>query len=197
MFTQPLRVLLLAATAALTLAAPTSHTPGQDYNNSHWQPPSKTASAPQTTHTVVAGRGGEGTLRFDPDNIVAAPGAIVEVHFLPANHSVVEASFGAPCVPKDEASFFSGFFPVAMNADGGVAQSGEVFQFEVRDEKPVWFYCAQGRHCQAGMVGVVNQGARTLREFREAAGKVVGPAGVQAQVQGGWRGENPNPLAGF
>jgi plastocyanin len=196
MFTQPL--LLLATLAAATLAAPTSHTPDQDHNNNnHWQPPSKTASAPQTTHTVVAGRGGEGTLRFDPDNIVAAPGAIVEFHFLPANHSVVEASFDAPCVPKDEASIFSGFFPVAKNADGGVAQSGEVFQFEVRDDKPVWFYCAQGRHCQAGMVGVVNQGEKTLREFREAAGRVTGGVGVQGQVQGGWRGENPNPLAGF
>jgi hypothetical protein len=196
MFTQPL--FLLATLAATILAAPTSHSPDQDHNNNnHWQPPTTTASAPQTTHTVVAGRGGEGTLRFDPDNIVAARGAIVEFHFLPANHSVVEASFDSPCVPKDETSFFSGFFPVAKNADGGVAQSGEVFQFEVRDDKPVWFYCAQGRHCQAGMVGVVNQGARTLREFREAAGRVTGGVGVQGQVQGGWRGENPNPLAGF
>lgn len=196
MFTQPL-LLLLAAAVATTLAAPTSHTPG-DSHDDHWvPPPSLTTASPAPTHTVVAGRGGEGALRFDPDNIVAAPGAIIEFHFLPANHSVVEASFAAPCVPKDEASFFSGFFPVAKNADGGVAQSGEVFQFEVRDEKPVWFYCAQGRHCQAGMVGVVNQGERTLAEFREKAGEVEGVAGVQPGVQGGWRGVNPNPLGGF
>ncbi|KAH6842377.1 hypothetical protein B0I37DRAFT_417558 [Chaetomium sp. MPI-CAGE-AT-0009] len=106
-------------------------------------PPNLTHPSPVTTHTVVAGRGG---LRFDPDNIVATPGSVIEFHFLSANHSVVEAAFDAPCLPKDATSFDSGFFPVAASPDGGVQQSGEVFQFVVRDERPVWFYCAQGGH---------------------------------------------------
>ncbi|KAK4033345.1 hypothetical protein C8A01DRAFT_19689 [Parachaetomium inaequale] len=181
-------ILLLLAAATSTLAAPTTHTD-----------PSKTTTSPRTTHTVVAGRPG---LRFDPENIVAAPGSIIEFHFLPANHTVVEAAFDLPCVPKDADSFFGGFFPVAKNPDGGVAQSGEVFQIEIKDEKPVWFYCAQekGRHCQSGMVGVVNQkveSGRTLEVFRMAAGGFEGVAGMQGRVQGGWRGANPNPNGGF
>jgi plastocyanin len=182
-------LLLLAAAAAtipLTTAAPAPQ-------------PTKTWTAPRTTHSVVAGRPG---LRFDPENIVAEVGSIVEFHFLQLNHSVVESSFDSPCVPKDAASFFSGFFPVPRNPDGSASQSAEVFQIEVKDDKPIWFYCAQntGRHCQSGMVGVVNQrfdSGKTLEVFRGAASKVPGQSGVQAQVQGGWRGPNPNPQGGF
>ncbi|KAL2127876.1 hypothetical protein VTI74DRAFT_10038 [Chaetomium olivicolor] len=189
MFTQPL--LFLAAALPFTSGAPTP---------SSTTTVSKTDSSPRITHTVVAGRPG---LRFDPDNIVAVTGSIIEFHFLPANHSVVEASFSSPCQPKDTASFYSGFFPVSKGADGSVQQSGEVFQIEVKDDRvPIWFYCAQdkGRHCQSGMVGVVNQrvdSGKTLEVFREAAKKVEVLAGVQKEVQGGWRGVNPNPLGGF
>ncbi|GAB1316403.1 hypothetical protein MFIFM68171_06613 [Madurella fahalii] len=151
------------------------------------------------THTVVAGRGG---LRFDPENIVAPVGSIVEFHFNPLNHSVVESSFAAPCQPKDAAAFFSGFFPVPRNPDGGASQSDEVFQVEVKTPAPIWFYCPQntGRHCQSGMVGVINQdfdGDKTLAKHKELAAKVEGPSGVQPQIQGGVRMENPNPLSGF
>ncbi|AEO64666.1 3bc48668-29da-440d-9bdd-ea11d201220c [Thermothielavioides terrestris] len=164
------------------------------------QTPSITFTSPRVTHTVVAGRGG---LHFDPDNIVAEAGDIVEFHFLPLNHSVVEASFDAPCQPRDATSFFSGFFPVAPKPDGSAVQSPEVFQIEVVDAtRPIWFYCAQnkGRHCQNGMVGVVNQhfdSDKTLAVFRANAAKVLGDSGVQPFVQGGWRIENPNPLSGF
>jgi plastocyanin len=129
MFTNCL-LLLLASSTTLTTAALTG---------------TQTSPA-RTTHTVVAGRPG---LRFDPDNIVATPGSIIEFHFLPANHSVVESSFASPCVPKDAASFYSGFFPIAQNLDSSVAQSSEVFQIEIQDDKPIWFYYAQekGRHC--------------------------------------------------
>ena len=176
-------LLTLLSTLSITTAAPTG----------------TQTTPPRTTHTVVAGRPG---LRFDPENIFAEPGSIVEFHFLPANHSVVESSFASPCVPKGATSFYSGFFPVSKNPDGSVAQSGEVFQIEVRDTKPIWFYCAQdkGQHCQSGMVGVVNQvvdSGKTLEAFRGLAKGVEGPSGVQAAVQGGWRGANPNPLGGF
>ncbi|KAK4233134.1 hypothetical protein C8A03DRAFT_39180 [Achaetomium macrosporum] len=191
MFSQAL--LLLAAALPLISGAPAPNP------STVQRAPDGTAASPRTTHTVVAGRPG---LRFDPENIVAEVGSIVEFHFLPLNHSVVEASFGSPCQPKDAASFFSGFFPVPRNADGSASQSAEVFQIEVKDDKPIWFYCAQntGRHCQSGMVGVVNQrfdSGNTLEVFRGNAAKVQGASGVQAVVQGGWRGANPNPLGGF
>ncbi|KAK4150907.1 hypothetical protein C8A00DRAFT_17620 [Chaetomidium leptoderma] len=193
MFTQHL-LLLAAAALPLITAAPAAQPSTTTGTHA-----SQTNTSPRTTHTVVAGRPG---LRFDPENIFADPGSIIEFHFLPANHTVVEASFDAPCQPKDATSFFAGFFPVARPADGSAVQSGEVFQIEVKDDKPIWFYCAQdkGRHCQSGMVGAVNQrvdSGKTLEVFRAKAAGVLGPAGVQAQVQGGWRGANPNPLGGF
>jgi plastocyanin len=188
-------LLLVVAALPLITAAPAANP-----TTTVQRAPDGTADAPRTTHTVVAGRPG---LRFDPENIVAEAGSIVEFHFLQLNHSVVEAAFGSPCQPKDASSFFSGFFPVPRNADGSASQSAEVFQIEVRDaDTPIWFYCAQntGRHCQSGMVGVVNQkvdSGNTLEVFRANAAKVQGPSGVLAQVQGGWRGPNPNPLGGF
>lgn len=115
--------------------------------------------------------------------------------------SVVESSFSSPCIPKSPTSFFSGFFPVPAPAPGAPpTQSNEVFQIEVKDAKPIWFYCAQGKHCQNGMVGVVNQNFDnqefSLRRHRELAKGVQGPAGVPGVVQGGWRGVNPNPQSG-
>jgi plastocyanin len=60
------------------------------------------------THTVVAGLGG---LHFDPDNVVAEIGDIVEFHYLPKNHSVAQSSFAEPCKPINDQAFFSGFLP--------------------------------------------------------------------------------------
>ncbi|KAK0614726.1 Cupredoxin [Immersiella caudata] len=156
--------------------------------------PSKTYTEPKVTHSVVVGRGG---LKFDPDNIVAKTGEVVEFHFTPRNHSVVESSFGKPCQPKDSSSFFSGFFPVTEG------QSAEVFQIVVKDENtPIWFYCAQnvGAHCQNGMTGVINQrfnSNATLSAHRNLARARVAPSEVQSQIQGGARIANPNPLSGF
>ncbi|KAL2115392.1 hypothetical protein VTJ04DRAFT_9647 [Mycothermus thermophilus] len=184
---------LLATAATFVAAAPTGTDPSSNL-------PTKTHARSRITHSVVAGRGG---LRFDPESIFAEAGSIVEFHFTPLNHSVVEAAFDRPCVPRDANSFFSGFFPVARPADGSAVQSEEVFQIEVTDpNKPIWFYCAQntGRHCQSGMVGVINpkvDSDKTLSKFRELAAQVEGPSGVQPYVQGGWRGPNPNPLSGF
>lgn len=172
-------IALLAAAATLTTAIPTKTPP---------QPASRTTPT-GVTHTVVAGRAGN---FFDPDNIVASIGDVIEWHYLPANHSVVQSSFEAPCVPLSDTSFFSGFFPTQEG------QSDEVFQVVVEDDSPIWFYCAQGTHCQGGMVGVVNQkfdSDKTLREFKELA-KEAGPGVAGEEVTGGERILNPNPDAG-
>mgnify|MGYP002622331431 FL=1 len=31
------------------------------------------------------------------------------------------------------------------------------YTIQVNDTKPLWLYCAQGRHCQNGMVMVINE----------------------------------------
>lgn len=144
------------------------------------------------THSVVAGLGG---LRFDPDNVVAEVGDIIEWHFLPKNHSIAESSFGSPCVPlADGSSFFSGFEFVTDNG-----QAKNVFQIEVKDKKPIWYYCAQGNHCSQGMTGVINQNFNnqdfSLRAHRALAVGV--DTVIPGYVQGGSVITNPNPNGGF
>jgi plastocyanin len=93
--------LLSALCLSGALAAPTGTTSAT---------PSKTVSLTGITHTVVAGLAG---LHFDPENIVAGVGDIVEWHYLPKNHSVAQSSFGSPCAPINDNAFFSGFMPTA------------------------------------------------------------------------------------
>jgi hypothetical protein len=76
------------------------------------------------------------------------------------NHSVVQSTFDNPCVPianimanKTDA-FFSGFMPT--NASLGASTNVLTYTIRVSDTKPVWFYCSQAKHCQAGMVGAIN-----------------------------------------
>jgi plastocyanin len=180
--TSLLSTILLAATA---LAAPTGTTYGAA---------TSTVAATGVTHSVVAGLGG---LKFEPNNVVAEVGDIVEFHFLPKNHSVAQSSFADPCMPLPyDGSFFSGFnFVTAEN------QAPDVFQITVNDTKPIWYYCAQttGNHCQNGMAGVINQdsySANTLSAYLVNAAKS-GVSVAPAVIQGGWIEPNPNPTSGF
>ncbi|KAH8673870.1 extracellular serine-rich protein [Xylariales sp. PMI_506] len=181
--------LILAVAASVASAAPTTtSTTGSKL-------PSRTVQETGVTHSVVAGRGG---LRFDPDNVVAAVGDVVEWHFTAKNHSVAQSSFGEPCVPlADGTGFFSGFdFAVTEG------QADDVFQILVEDDsKPIWYYCAQtvGAHCQNGMVGVINQNfnsPNTLAAFTNLAAGT-GASIIPPIVQGGQVIANPNPLSGF
>lgn len=156
---------------------------------------SRTNGDPAITHTVVAGLGG---LHFDPDNVVAEIGDVVEWHFLPANHSVAQSSFGAPCKPLSTGNgFFSGFQPTPSG------QAPDVFQITIQDSNPIWYYCAQtkGDHCQAGMAGVINQNfdsaTNTLAAYKAAAA-LTGTSEIPAWVNP-LEGviANPNPLGGF
>ncbi|PSR99193.1 extracellular serine-rich protein [Coniella lustricola] len=170
--------------AAVIKAAPTST--GSIF-------PSRTVPLTRVTHSVVAGRAGQ--LIFDPQNVVAQVGDIVEWHFLPMNHSVAQSSFGSPCVPDADVStsFFSGFQPTTSG------QAPNVFQFIVKDSNPIWYYCAQGNHCESGMAGVINQNfssANTLDAYKAKA-KTVQKTVIPPVVQGGAVIPNPNPLGGF
>lgn len=171
----------------LTLAAAVLAAPA-DLRPSRTTPP-----LTGVTHRVVAGRAGQ--LLFDPENVVADIGDIVEWQFLPRNHSVAQSSFASPCVPNGPVSFFSGFQPVA----DGQAASPNVFQIVVHDADPVWYYCAQttGNHCQQGMAGVINQNfnsPNTLAAYKANA-KLTGTS-VVPPVQGGLILLNPHPTDG-
>lgn len=123
------------------------------------------------THIIQVG-GPNGSLAFYPSNVQAAPGDLVQFQFHPKNHSVVQSTFDNPCVPiqniqanKTDA-FYSGFMPT--NASLGATSNVLTYTIRVKDAKPVWFYCSQGRHCQNGMVGAINapaSGNRTMQSF--------------------------------
>lgn len=175
-------VILLAAGA---FAAPTP----TDASNEH---PDTTVELTGVTHSVVAGLGG---LRFEPDNVVAEVGDIVQFEFLPRNHAVAQSSFGEPCKPLDDGTgFYSGF-----NFAVQEGKSGDVFQIVVEDDStPIWYYCPQtnGNHCQNGMVGVINQNFDnqdfSLAKHRELAAQT--DVSIEPDVeQGGEILPNPNP----
>ncbi|GKU07414.1 extracellular serine-rich protein [Fusarium langsethiae] len=167
MFSKIFSVSLLLA--AVVSAAPASKTVRST--------PDKTVTLTGVTHSVNAGLGG---LRFDPDNVVAEVGDVVEWHFLPANHTVAQSSFGEPCEPlADGTGFFAGFnFATA--------------QGQAPDQK--------GNHCQMGMVGVINQNFDnqdfSLRRHKELAA-LTGVSVIPDVQQGGSVIPNPNPNGGF
>lgn len=75
------------------------------------------------------------------------------------NHSVAMANFAQPCVPVQQSdpsnaqnAFWSGYMPVTNAADNGRL----TYTVMIKDTNPVWYYCSQGKHCQDGMVGVIN-----------------------------------------
>lgn len=194
---------LVQAAPAADNWAPTSISTSASYKPStmatSYKPSTTTVNAPSkvkpfagATHTVIAGLGG---LHFDPENIVAEIGDLVEVHFRPANHSFAQSSFSKPCAPlvKDgyEAGFFSGFMPTASG------EAPNVFTIDVVNKDPIWFYCSQtkGSHCQMGMAGVVNQnfdGPNTLSAYKQAAA-LTGTSISPARVQGGEVAPPKNP----
>ncbi|KAB8278696.1 Cupredoxin [Aspergillus minisclerotigenes] len=133
---------------------------------------------PSAVQTVDVGEHG---FSFDPDTLKVAPGGKVEFHFYPGNHSVAQASFSKPCHPMNDSSFFSGFIAPTTG------ESDTVFSVTVNDTKPIWYYCGQVGHCQAGMVGVINppaSGSDTLEAFKSAASNANGDS-VPSTVQGG------------
>ncbi|KAI1381817.1 hypothetical protein F4677DRAFT_5185 [Hypoxylon crocopeplum] len=112
--------------------------------------------------------GFNGNLVFNPNNVTELVGTVLEFGYNPANHSIVQSSFDKPCQPLDGGGFAAPFFPTQQ------APSGVTFEVVVKDDKPVWFYCAQTAktHCQAGMVGSVNapaEGDKTFSAFKALA----------------------------
>jgi plastocyanin len=109
-----------------------------------------------------------GGLVFNPESLEAAQGDMVTFRFWPKNHSVAQSTFLAPCTPSNN-GFWSGFVPtVSMES-----VANWTYTYEVKNASaPVWFYCSQGKHCQAGMVGVINPpktGPNTLAAYKNAS----------------------------
>ncbi|MCJ1355353.1 MAG: hypothetical protein MMC33_005344 [Icmadophila ericetorum] len=144
-------------------------------------PSSTTTASGATVHQVTVGSGG--LLAFNPDSITAAVGDMVEFTFYPENHTVAQSSFAAPCVPlAGGLGLFSGFqFATASG------EASNTFMIEVNTTSPVWLYCSQGKHCQAGMSLVINQaasGPNTIQAYQAASKNTTTeqPASIQGGV---------------
>ena len=114
------------------------------------------ATSPSMTMYVVKVSNKKGDLTFEPNNLTAPVGSVVQFQFYPKNHSVVQAAFSNPCEPinnvmSNVTGFFSGYMPTTLDA-----KMKPGFTIPIMDSKPIWYYCSQEKHCQAGMVGVIN-----------------------------------------
>ncbi|RSM11923.1 hypothetical protein CEP52_002718 [Fusarium oligoseptatum] len=119
--------------------------------------------------------------KFDPDEVKAEKGDIIEFHFEPKNHSVVAGDYRYPCSPLDVGTgFFSGFVPT----DDGTAD--KVFRVTVNDTEPLPFYSSQGKECPNGMVGIINPSEnKTLDEYKKEAAKLSSGVSPGRTVVGG------------
>ena len=59
--------------------------------------------------TIAVGVG-EGGLVFNPESVTADVDDLLQFHFYPKNHSVVQGSFSSPCQPL-AGGVYSGFMP--------------------------------------------------------------------------------------
>lgn len=131
--------------------------PGDGYEGA---PPAPPASEP-ITHTVTVG-GPDGDLTYKPETIQAQIGDKVIFQFREMNHTVTESTFDTPCKAKDGAEIK--FFPNPEGADGIETE------YLVEDLDSHWFYCAQGTHCNAGMVFSLNPSLeKQHKAFKEKA----------------------------
>ncbi|KAG9045723.1 hypothetical protein FS837_005771 [Tulasnella sp. UAMH 9824] len=121
----------------------------------------------QTTHNVVVGGSG---LTFTPNQVVAAVGDVVTFEFHPKNHTLTQSTFANPCSPM-AGGVDSGYMPVAADAT-----TFPVFSFRINEVTPLWFYCAQGNHCQSGMVMAINVNTSSPNTFDAYLAKATGSA---------------------
>ncbi|KAJ5798626.1 cupredoxin [Penicillium pulvis] len=145
------------------------------------------SSTQATANPVQSINVGEDGFTFSPDTLTVSPGDKVEFHFFPGDHSVTQSSFTKPCHPLSDRSIFSGFVSTT-NSD-----AKEVFTLIVNDTHPIWLYCAQIGHCQAGMVArtvlklrrlLSMSGQDTLAAFKAAAAEM-SSSSEPSSIQGG------------
>lgn len=125
---------------------------------------------------VLVGQGGN---VFSPNKVTANVGDTIQFQFMGGNHTVTQSTFDNPCVPismsdPSVVGFHSGFFPAAQVSSQGMVLA---WNLQINDTRPIWLYCAQGRHCQSGMGLVINENSaanqtRTLETYQAQAAAV-------------------------
>ncbi|KAF2103841.1 hypothetical protein NA57DRAFT_50707 [Rhizodiscina lignyota] len=151
--------IILAGSAYAQSSSSSSSSSSSGSSSSATASSTSSAASGMTTVHVVQVSDSSGALTFSPNSLTAGVGDMIQYQFYKGNHSVVMASFDQPCVPIQESdpsnaanAFFSGFMPVENTSDFGRL----TYTIMVKDTNPMWYYCAQGKHCEGGMVGVIN-----------------------------------------
>jgi len=121
-------------------------------------------------HNVVVGDGNANV--FAPTSLTGVvSGDTIAFTFFSKNHTVTQSTFPAPCVSKPD-GVNSGFVPV--DAANATKPEWSIRIDNVTD--PLWFYCAQGAHCKAGMVFAINPTAEKTYDAFLAAAKGAAPS---------------------
>jgi len=126
--------------------------------------PTPVSSTGNTIQVIVGGP--NGNLTFTPSRVSASPRDTIKFTFQVKNHTVIQSSFAAPCVPftnkttGQRTGFNPGFFPVAANAT-----NFPTWSLTINDTSPIWAYCGQTGHCGAGMVFAVNSDESSGQNF--------------------------------
>ncbi|KAK4213603.1 hypothetical protein QBC37DRAFT_285569 [Rhypophila decipiens] len=126
----------------------------------------------QTVHVVKVGV--NNSLTYEPSDLTAAVGDMVQFQFFSGNHTATQSTFDKPCSPISQNSnitgFHSGFIPAAASEAMGMRA---VYSIMINNTQPLWIYCAKGNHCESGMAMVINKPAanpnRTLAAYKELA----------------------------
>ncbi|KAK0659488.1 hypothetical protein QBC41DRAFT_331438 [Cercophora samala] len=147
------------------------------------------SQATAITWNVSVGKNG---LTFEPNEIRAGAGDIIQFIFWPRNHSVVAGEFTRPCIPRLTGGFWSGFFPTAADTI-----NPQLFRVQINNSEPFVFYCSQnnGQHCKNGMFGIINPGVTgiaTLSSYRNLAAGAGNATSPRVPPFGGQIVENPN-----
>lgn len=136
--------------------------------------------------------------KFYPEKVQAKVGDMVQFQFWAGNHTATQSSFDGACLPVSRSNssangISSGYQPAAAaEANGQVP----VFTVMINDTMPKWIYCAQGKHCQNGMVLVINENpsansTRTLENYKQLSAKAQSGEGANPATSGGTQGSKP------
>ncbi|KAJ7685430.1 Cupredoxin, partial [Mycena polygramma] len=130
--------------------------------------------------------GADNKLVFSPSNITAAAGDTIAFQFQNKNHSVTQSTFADPCAIQTTPAqgIDSGFQFVAANATQLPQWSFTVDNAST----PLWFFCAQTTHCEAGMVFSVNaveSGPKNFAAYQAAAMAGNAAAGAGSAIASG------------
>jgi len=161
-------------TNVVTLGSEVWTTTYSSYPNS----PQPTPESPTGKIIKVIVGGPNGNLTYTPSRVDALPRDTIQFIFQVKNHTVIQSSFEAPCVPLTDKTtgqkigFDSGFFPVSADAT-----TFPTWNLTIKDPSPIWAYCGQVGHCGYGMVFAVNtdeKSERNITSFQTLAKKLNG-----------------------